>query len=78
MPGCSTHGSSVYLKQPWHTSMLPGQMWVIELLDGHLECIHTELGVHEHVFYAIIDELRELGHNDSKFVTLEVSSSIAL
>ena len=62
---------SHYLKQPWHTSMLTGQMWVIELLGGHPEHIRTELGVHKHVFYAIIDELRELGHTDSKFVTLE-------
>ena len=69
---------SRYLKQPWHTSMLTGQMWVIELLAGHLECIHTELGVHRHVFYAIIDELCELGHTDSKFVTLEEQLAIFL
>ena len=28
---------SRYFKQPWHTSMLTGQMWVIELLAGHPE-----------------------------------------
>ena len=58
--------------------MLTGQMWVIELLAGHLEHIHTELGVHKHVFYAIIDELHELGHTDSKFVTLEEQLAIFL
>ena len=69
---------SRYLKQPWHTSVLTGQMWVIELLAGHPERIRTELGVHKHVFYAIIDELRELGHTDSKFVTLEEQLAIFL
>ena len=58
--------------------MLTAQMWVIELLAGHPEHIHTELGVHKHVFYAIIDELRELGHTDSKFVTLEEQLAIFL
>ena len=69
---------SHYLKQPWHTSMLTGQIWVIELLAGHPECICTKLGVHKHVFYAIIDELHELGHTDSKFVTLEEQLAIFL
>ena len=72
---------SRYLKQPWHTSMLTGQMWVIKFLAGHPECIHTELGVHKHVFYVIIDELHELGNTDSSLSLLKsnrLSSSIAL
>ena len=60
-----------YLKEPYHTSMFTGYMWVLELLGGHLEHICTELRAHCHVFYAIIDELCELGHSDSKFVILE-------
>ena len=67
-----------YLKQPWHTSMLTGQMWVLELLAGHPECIHTQLEIHSHVFYAIIDELHSLGYTDSKFVTLEEQLAIFL
>ena len=67
-----------YLRQPWHTSMLTGQMWVLELLAGHPERIRTELGVHTHVFYALIDELHELGYSDSKFVTLEEQLAIFL
>ena len=67
-----------YLKQPWHSSILTRQMWVLELLGGHPECIHTELGVHTHVFYALIDELRSLGYADSKFVTLEEQLAIFL
>ena len=65
-----------YLKEPYHTSMLTGHMWVLELLGGHPEHICTELGVHLHVFYAIIDELHELGHSGSKFVTLEEQLTI--
>ena len=60
-----------YLKEPYHTSILTGHMWVPELLGGHPECIHTELGVHHHVLYAIMDELLELGHLDSRFITFE-------
>ena len=30
-----------YLKQPWHTSILTGQMWVLELLGGHPECTYS-------------------------------------
>ena len=67
-----------YLKQPWHTSMLTGQMCVLELVGGHPECIHTEIGVHICVFYALIDELRSLGFSDSKFVTLEEQLAIFL
>ena len=32
-----------YLNQPWHTSMLTGQMWVLELLAGHPDHICTQL-----------------------------------
>lgn len=69
---------SHYSKEPWHTSILTGQMWVMELLTGHPEHIHTELGVHHHVFYALIDELHEIGHSDSKYVTLEEQLAISL
>ena len=59
-----------YLKEH-HTPILTGHMWVLGLLGRHPEHIHTELGVHHHIFYAIVDELLELGHLDSRFVTLE-------
>src|SRR3954454_19103159 len=32
-------------KQPYHTSILTGEGWVQELLNGHPERIHTELGL---------------------------------
>lgn len=67
-----------YNKQPYHTSILSGHNWVLELLNGHPERIRTELGVHKHVFLALIAELHALGHADSKFVTLEEQLAIFL
>ncbi|KAH9954260.1 hypothetical protein BGW80DRAFT_1130185, partial [Lactifluus volemus] len=45
-------------KQPYHTSALTGEAWVLELLAGHPECIRCELGVHHHVFDQLISELQ--------------------
>ena len=49
-----------------------------ELLDGHPERIHTELGVHKHVFMALIAKLHAIGYTDSKSVTLEEQLAIFL
>ncbi|KAG1800737.1 uncharacterized protein HD556DRAFT_1438737 [Suillus plorans] len=64
---------SVYAKdpEPYHTSALSGEAWVMELLSGHPERIRCELGVHAHVFAELISEIRALGHTASKFVSLE-------
>ena len=56
---------------PYHTSALSGEAWVIELLVGHPGRIRCELGMNANVFVGLVDELRELGHDDSKFVSLE-------
>ena len=40
--------------------------------------IHTELGVSHETFIALIEELRGMGHNDSKFVSLEEQLAIFL
>jgi hypothetical protein len=60
-----------HMKEPYHTSLLSGYAWVQELLNGHPERIRTELGVHKEVFHALIEELRSMGHGDTKYVTLE-------
>ena len=72
--------SSVYTNQPepYHTSILTGQGWVLELLTGHPERIRCELGLHHHVFLNLISELREMGHADSRFVSLEEQLAIFL
>ena len=49
--------------QAYHTSILTGEGWVRELLAGHPEHIHCELGVHSHVFLKLIEELHRLGHS---------------
>jgi hypothetical protein len=42
---------------PYHTSILSGQQWVLELLHGYPECIRCELGMHREVFIQLIAEL---------------------
>ena len=39
-----------YLNEPYHTSVLTGQMWVLGPPGGHPEHIHTELGVYHRIF----------------------------
>ena len=58
------------LRLPYHTSVLTGEGWVMELLAGHPRCICMELGVSDEVFIALVDELHHMGHTDSKFVSL--------
>ena len=65
-----------WMRLPYHTSILTGEGWVMELLNGHPQCIHTELGVSHEVFIALIDELCCIGHTDSKFVSLEEQLAI--
>jgi hypothetical protein len=67
-----------HMKEPYHTSILSGYAWVQELLHGHPERIRTELGVHKDVFNALIEELRSMGHGDSKYVMLEEQLAIFL
>jgi hypothetical protein len=64
--------------EPYHTSALSGEEWVIELIVGHPERIRCELGVHADVFQALITELRDLGHTNSRYVSLEEQLSIFL
>jgi hypothetical protein len=78
----SMHGilQTIYPKdpEPYHTSALTGQDWVIELLTGHPEHIRCELGMHANAFMELISELHTMGHSDSKFVSLEEQLAIFL
>jgi hypothetical protein len=51
---------------------------VRELLAGHPEHIHCKLGVHSHIFLELIEELHQLGHCRSKYVSLEEQLAIYL
>ena len=70
--------SRYYLKEPYHTSILSGYVWVQELLNGHPERIRTELGVHKEVFHAFIQELQSMDYGNSKYVMLEEQLTIFL
>lgn len=70
--------SPSYWRQEYHTSALSGWGWLQELIKGHPDRIHTELGVRLHVFYALLIELQILGLEDSKYITLEESLAIFL
>jgi uncharacterized phage protein gp47/JayE len=67
-----------YVKEPYHTSILSGEGWVQELLNGHPKRIRCELGVTKHVFEQLIQELRAMGYTRSKFVSLEEQLAIFL
>jgi hypothetical protein len=65
-------------KEPYHTSILTGEAWVQELLHGHPKRIHTELGVHLHVFQQLVMVLQECGMQASKWISLEEKVAIFL
>ena len=43
--------------EPYHTSILSGEGWLLELLTGHPERIHTELGMHSEVMDIAMHDL---------------------
>ena len=57
--------------EPYHTSILSGQGWVEELLEGHPARIQCELGVSQDVFLELVAALASFGHGDSKYVKIE-------
>src|ERR1700685_4725243 len=69
---------SLFIREPYHTSILTGEGWVMEVLSGHRNRIRCELGVSHDVFAALILELRDMGHGNSKYVSLEEQLSIFL
>jgi hypothetical protein len=66
------------VRYPYHTSVLTGEGWVLELLAGHPQRIQTELGVSHHVFQQLTTTLRSLGLDDSPHVKLDEQLAIFL
>ena len=64
--------------EPYHTSALSGEEWLMELLTGHPERIRCELGMHAHVFGELISELRHNGCKNSRYISLEEQLTIFL
>jgi hypothetical protein len=69
---------ALYVKQPYHTSILSGEGWVQELLNGHPKRIRCELGVTKDVFLQLIHELQSMGITKSRYVSLEEQLGIFL
>ena len=65
-------------KQPYHTSSLSGAGWLLELLEGHDNRIHTELGMHHEVFLCLVRDLRSISYKSSRDVSLEEQVGIFL
>jgi hypothetical protein len=63
-------------KIPYHTSMLTGEGWVLELLNGHPRRIQTELGVRRYVFRRLVSALQDAGLGRSRFISLEEKLAI--
>jgi hypothetical protein len=57
-------------KEPYHTSILSGHAWVLELVNGHPNWIKNELGMRKNVFRALVQELEACGLHDSKYILL--------
>jgi hypothetical protein len=72
------YSDTYYNKQPYHTSALSGIGWVNELLTGHPDRIQCELGVCRHVFYVLLNLLRNSGCKASKYVLLKEQLAIFL
>lgn len=60
------------------TSALSGEAWILELLCGHPNRIRTELGVSHEVFAKLVQELRDVGYQNSRNVSLEEQLGIFL
>ena len=64
--------------EPYHMSILSGHQWVLELIAGHPNHIHCELGVQKETFLQLLIELCQAGHCDLRRVTLEEQLAIFL
>ena len=64
--------------EPYHTAILLGQMWVDELLNGHLDHTYCELGLQKGAFHKLLHGLHCFGVANSKYVSLEEQLSIFL
>lgn len=62
----------------YHTLILTGQGWVLELMNGHPECMHTKLGVRVHIFHCLVVTLQKAGMGPSKHLSLEEKLAIFL
>src|SRR6266852_5019488 len=72
------YAEPLYLKIPYHTSILTGEMWVQELLAGHPNQIKTELGMQHDIFLHFVQTLKLSGLKPVRFVSYEEQAAIFL
>jgi hypothetical protein len=71
--------ASRFDKVPQHMFILTGQDWINELIAGHDGRFYNELGMHKHVFWALLAILRrETGLGDTRHVSAEEQLAIFL
>lgn len=74
----STYASH-FEKVPQHTSILSGQQWVDELIEGHPGRFKNEMGMNKRVFNKLLEVLKEYGGlNDTRYVSAEEQLAIFL
>jgi hypothetical protein len=51
---------------PYHTSILTGEAWMLELINGHPDRIKTSMGVNHDVFDSLLYVLQSHGYVPSR------------
>src|SRR5882724_11866739 len=77
--GAIFYAERMFSRQPYHTSILTGHMWVHELLHGNPRHIEDQLGMEKHVFHQLVRKLFTLtqaGH--TRHVDLDEQVAIFL
>ena len=67
------------IKEPMYNSAHTGEVYIQELLHGHPDRIHDSLGLHQHVFRALVRELKMYaGLQDTRHLSAEEQVAIFL
>lgn len=72
------YSAPLFDKIPYHTSILSGEGWVQELINGHPDRIKTELGMRLHVFQRLVATLQACGVYQSRCLSVEEQVAIFL
>jgi hypothetical protein len=73
----SVYVDKIRVPRPLRTSILTGQLWLCELLQGHPTCFHEQMGMSQHVFQKLSFELQLYnGLKNSKYVTADKQLAI--
>ncbi|KAF8487496.1 hypothetical protein DFH94DRAFT_612231, partial [Russula ochroleuca] len=66
----SIYFSHIPVPRPMRTSILTGQLWLDELLQGHPKHFHEQMGMSWHIFRRLSHELQSYsGLKNSRHVT---------